>query len=350
MRKWGFYGPNRLRLASAALWLAAALAGLAVAPTPVFGQPVDWQGAYESGERALEGGDFDRASESLSMAEQISRSMTQDDPRRARSLIGLARLHQAVGDYAKPEELYREADPAARAAFGADSVEYAQFLNEVGRYYHARRKHESAESFYMQAFRLRVEALGKEHPEVAESICNLAVLFENQARFDKARLYYEHALEIRQNALGDEHVKTVETHEHFARLLAKMQLSEEAAQHADKARAVRLPQLQALIGEQTVSPEAIGAGPGVQAPELIEQTEPAYTEEARIARHEGMVALNVEIDRNGQPRVLGVVSTLGLGLDENAIEAARSWRFQPARDAGRRVIYRATLEINFRSL
>ena len=298
----------------------------------------------------MQAGDFEVAAESLSMAEQISRSMQPDDPRRARSLIGLARLNRAVGDYAKPEDLYRQADPAARAAFGADSVEYARFLNEVGRYYHTRRKYESAESFYMQAFRLRVDSLGKEHAEVAESICNLAVLFENQMRLDKARVYFEHALSIREQALGADHLKTVETHEHFARLLAKLQLSDEAAEHLDKARAVRLPLLNKLIGEQTVSPDAVRAGPGVKAPELIEQTEPVYTEEANIARQEGVVALDVEIDRDGMPRVLGVVNSLGLGLDENAIAAARNWRFRPARDGAKKVAYRATLEINFRSL
>lgn len=324
---------------------------LLAVPASVEAQPADWQEVFDSGQEALEGGDLSRASESLSMAEQISRSMQQDDPRRARSLIGLARLHRAAGDYAKPEELYRAADPAARAAFGPDSVEYARFLNEVGRYYHTRRKYEPAESFYMQAFRLRVDSLGKEHAEVAESICNLAILFENQMRFDKARMYYEHALAIRQKALGEDDIKTVETQEHFARLLAKLQLSEEAAEHAAKAREVRRPLLEEMIGDATASPDAVKAGIGITSPQLIEQSEPLYSEEARIARHEGVVALNVEIDTDGVPHVLGVVRTLGLGLDEAAIEAARKWRFRPARDTGsKRVAFHAVLEINFRLL
>lgn len=350
MRNWGAFGLNRYRFALAALWLASATGFAVWAPASLLAQPAEWKVVYETGERALEGGDLERAGESLSMAEQISRSMQPDDPRRARSLIGLARLHRAAGDYAKPEELYREADPAARAAFGPESVEYARFLNEVGRYYHTRRKYEPAESFYMQAFRLRAAKLGQEHAEVAESIANLAVLLENQMRYDKARVYYQHALEIRKKALGPEHLKTVETHEHFARLLAKLQLSEEAAEHVEAAQAVRRPRLEELVGDPQPSPDAVRAGAGVQGPELIEQSEPIYTEEARIARHEGVVALDVEIDREGQPRVLGVVSTLGLGLDENAIQAARQWRFRPARQNGRRTAYRATLEINFRLL
>jgi len=350
VKNWGVYRLRRERSALAALWSGLAALFLLAAATPVGAQPADWQEVFDSGQEALNGGDLARASESLSMAEQISRSMQQDDPRRARSLIGLARLHRAAGDYAKPEELYREAEPAARAAFGPESVEYARFLNEVGRYYHTRRKYEPAERFYMQAFRLRVDSLGKEHAEVAESICNLAILFENQMRLEKARMYYEHALAIRKKTLGEDDLETVETQEHFARLLAKLQQSEEAAVHSDKAREVRRPLLEKMIGEATASPDAVKAGIGVKAPELIEQSEPLYSEEARIARHEGVVALDVEIDTEGRPRVLGVVRTLGLGLDEAAIEAARKWRFRPARDGAKKVPFHATLEINFRLL
>ena len=202
----------------------------------------------------------------------------------------------------------------------------------------------------MQAFRLRVSALGKEHAEVAESINNLAILYENEVRLEKALVYFQHALEIRAMALGDAHVQTIETLEHLARLLAKLQRSEEAAEMAAKARAARRPRLLEMIGEVTRSPNAVSAGIGVKAPELVEQADPDYTEEARIARHEGVVALNVEIDAEGRPRILGVVNSLGLGLDENAILAARKWRFRPARNGSQKVAYRATLEINFRLL
>lgn len=313
-------------------------------------QPADWDSVFEQGSEALAGGDLARAESSLTLAEELSRNLPANDPRRARSLISLARLHRAEGDYAKPEDLYRAADPVARAAYGPDSVEYARFLNEVGRYYHTRRKYELADQFYMQAFKLRVAALGKENVEVAESINNLAVLYENEVRLEKARVYYEHALQIRSKLLGPTDLKTVETEEHFARLLAKLQRSEEAAELASKAIAARRPRLLEMIGDAKPSPDAVRAGIGVKGPELIEQADPDYTEEARIAHHEGSVALDVEIDREGRPRILGVVKSLGLGLDENAIVAARKWRFRPARKGSEKVDYRATLEINFRLL
>ena len=42
--------------------------------------------------------------------------------------------------------------------------------------------------------------------------------------------------------------------------------------------------------------------------------------------------------------------TLGLGLDEKAIEAVRQWRFVPGRNKNQPVKVVATIEVNFRLL
>jgi TonB family protein len=61
----------------------------------------------------------------------------------------------------------------------------------------------------------------------------------------------------------------------------------------------------------------------------IQKTDPEYTEEARIAELEGTVVLDGVIDEEGFARNLTVRQSLGLGLDENAIEAVKQWHFQP---------------------
>ena len=43
-----------------------------------------------------------------------------------------------------------------------------------------------------------------------------------------------------------------------------------------------------------------------------------------------------------------VQRTLGMGLDEKAIEAIRSWRFEPARKDGVPVAVQINVEVNFR--
>ena len=91
-------------------------------------------------------------------------------------------------------------------------------------------------------------------------------------------------------------------------------------------------------------------GGDVKPPFLIQKQEPAYSEEARIARLEGTVMLLVTISEHGQPRDFRVLRPLGLGLDEAAIAAVSAWRFKPATKQGNPVAVQATIEVNFRLL
>ena len=85
-------------------------------------------------------------------------------------------------------------------------------------------------------------------------------------------------------------------------------------------------------------------------PVLIYKVEPEYSEPARKARVQGIVLLQAEIDTDGHCRNLRVARPLGLGLDEQAIEAAGKWRFRPAMADGKPVDYAVTIEVNFRLL
>ncbi len=82
--------------------------------------------------------------------------------------------------------------------------------------------------------------------------------------------------------------------------------------------------------------------------EPIQETDPEYTEEARIAELEGMVVLNGEIDEEGFARNLKVAEPLGLGLDQKAIEAVQQWRFEPVVDQGRLYQTAARITVDFR--
>jgi len=66
--------------------------------------------------------------------------------------------------------------------------------------------------------------------------------------------------------------------------------------------------------------------------------EPPYTEEARKAKLQGNVTLQVLIGTDGRAKQVQIVKGLGMGLDERASEAVRSWRFAPARNSQRQPI------------
>jgi periplasmic protein TonB len=91
-------------------------------------------------------------------------------------------------------------------------------------------------------------------------------------------------------------------------------------------------------------------GGGVTAPQVLYKVEPEYSEEARKAKFQGTVVLYIEVDASGHPRNLKVVRSLGLGLDEKAIEAVEKWKFRPGYKDGRPVTVAATIEVNFRLL
>ncbi|MBZ5629806.1 MAG: TonB family protein [Acidobacteriia bacterium] len=81
--------------------------------------------------------------------------------------------------------------------------------------------------------------------------------------------------------------------------------------------------------------------------QILSKPTPGYTAEARAARVEGEVLLEVVFTASGQLRVIRVVRSLGHGLDESAIRAAEQIRFKPATRSGSPIDSTATLHIVF---
>ena len=75
---------------------------------------------------------------------------------------------------------------------------------------------------------------------------------------------------------------------------------------------------------------------------------PEYSEEARKAKYQGTVVLWMIVDPNGSPRDVRVTRSLGMGLDQKAIEAVRKWKFEPAMKDGKPVAVQISVEVNFR--
>jgi TonB family protein len=88
-------------------------------------------------------------------------------------------------------------------------------------------------------------------------------------------------------------------------------------------------------------------GRGVTAPRPIYDPEPEFSEEARKAKYQGVCTLEVVVDETGRPTNIKVVGALGMGLDEKAIEAVKTWRFEPAMKDGHPVAVAVNLEVDF---
>jgi TonB family protein len=88
-------------------------------------------------------------------------------------------------------------------------------------------------------------------------------------------------------------------------------------------------------------------GGNVTRPEKISGAPPAYTVEARKARVTGVVILEAVIDEQGNVTDVKVLKGLPAGLDQSALEAVQSWKFNPATLDGRPVPVYYTLTVNF---
>jgi TonB family protein len=91
-------------------------------------------------------------------------------------------------------------------------------------------------------------------------------------------------------------------------------------------------------------------GNGVSEPKLVSYVEAEFSDEARRAKYEGTVVISLIVDAQGNPQNIRVARSLGMGLDEKAIEAVRQYKFKPAIEAksGKAVPVPISVQVNFR--
>jgi len=130
----------------------------------------------------------------------------------------------------------------------------------------------------------------------------------------------------------------------YAQFLRSHQRAEETMPLEASADAIQKANGQAM----TTVDNVYHIGGEVTQPKLLTKVEPRYSEEARIAKLQGNVQLSVVIQTDGTAQNVIVTRPLGLGLDEQAIEALAQWRFTPAMKNGVPVAAYATIEVNFR--
>jgi TonB family protein len=87
---------------------------------------------------------------------------------------------------------------------------------------------------------------------------------------------------------------------------------------------------------------------GVSNPIPIVSPEAEFSDEARRNKYQGICMISVIVDAHGFPQNPRVVQSLGMGLDEKALEAVRRYRFKPALKDGKPVAAMITVEVNFR--
>jgi len=87
----------------------------------------------------------------------------------------------------------------------------------------------------------------------------------------------------------------------------------------------------------------------VTAPVVIHSVEAQISDKARRAKYQGVCLISLVVDAQGNPQNIRVARALGMGLDKQAIEAIRQYKFKPAvKDGQTPVPVAITIEVDFR--
>ena len=84
-------------------------------------------------------------------------------------------------------------------------------------------------------------------------------------------------------------------------------------------------------------------------PRVLREVKPQYTSDAMRAKVQGTVLLQCVVKADGSVGDVQVVRSLdsAFGLDQEAIKAARQWRFAPGTRLGEPVPVLVTIELTF---
>jgi hypothetical protein len=87
---------------------------------------------------------------------------------------------------------------------------------------------------------------------------------------------------------------------------------------------------------------------GVKPPKLIDGPDPEFSQAARTIHLQGTLVMWLVVDEKGIPAHLRILRPLGGGLDDNAAELLRTWRFRPGTLDGHPVPVQITVDVNFK--
>jgi TonB family protein len=180
----------------------------------------------------------------------------------------------------------------------------------------------------------KVETLDSTHAGTAKMWT--ALMLDREGKATDADAMYQSAIAMQE---PDDAATTMELYSSFLK-----------AQGRDDEATVLLDRVKTVRRVPSPASNAAHISGGVLPPKLISKIEPAYTEEARVAKYQGTAVLSIEVGADGLAHNIRVVRGLGFGLDQNAVAAVSQWRFQAGTKDGAPLAVVATIEVNFKLL
>jgi len=97
----------------------------------------------------------------------------------------------------------------------------------------------------------------------------------------------------------------------------------------------------------TAHAEAVNVGPGIVPPKLTHMVDPRFNNTVRSMRFSGETVIALVVDTTGKPQDIFIRKPIGLGMDEEALQAVSQYVFQPATRDGTPVAVKIDVAVNF---
>jgi TonB family protein len=103
------------------------------------------------------------------------------------------------------------------------------------------------------------------------------------------------------------------------------------------------------IPPNTVDEGSLPYGPSksIKPPRAVHQPDPDYWPLAKDLRVEGTTTLQLVVQTDGSTSNIQIIAPVGVGLDDEAVAAVKTWRFKPATLNGQPVPVRVSVEVDF---
>lgn len=126
-----------------------------------------------------------------------------------------------------------------RQLTGGDAAQLADCLTHLADLLCRCKMYKEMEPILQEAMFIREKRFGLHHHMVATSLKNLARLYYFEGYYDRALPLFERALLIRRRVFGENNIRVADVLEQYAKLLRKMQRSNEAEKCEQEAHAIK---------------------------------------------------------------------------------------------------------------
>jgi TonB family protein len=299
-------------------------------------------------------------SQDRSAAEAVLRKQIAESPGGGRAYLQLSKLQEERGSAQDAEATLLAAqraipgDKAILHALAALYTRTGRFDEAVAVLQHAAQidptdpegHHRVAVYYWEKASRDKALTPGEQHGYILSGIEAEDRALAIDGDYDQALVYKNILLRLQASTESDKAVQQRLIAEADALRTRAVEIARRKGQSTVAAAEPGMPPPPPLPPDQTLGDAPVRVGGNVKAPTKTKDVQPVYPDEAREARVQGVVILEVTVDAAGLVGDARVLRSIPL-LDAAALEAVQQWEFEPTVLSGRPVSVIMTVTVNF---